>query len=80
MQYLFGVDVLGETNGHIPYRSRVYDNFASEYAQLQERRVKAFQAFKTDVDGGQFPGPSDIVVLKTAEAEALAAFLADPRR
>jgi 3-methyl-2-oxobutanoate hydroxymethyltransferase len=80
VQYLCGVDVLGETNGHIPHHSRVYDNFTSEYAQLQVRRVKAFQAFKTDVAGGQFPGPAEIVHLKPYEAEAKPAFLADPRR
>ena len=80
VQYLFGVDLLGETKGHIPRHSRVYDNFAVEYARLQERRVKAFQAFKADVAGSQFPGPAEIVSLKPAEAEAMAAFLADPRR
>ena len=80
VQYLFGVDVLGETKGHIPRHSRVYDNLSVEYARLQDRRVKAFQAFKADVAGGQFPGPSETVKLKQAEADALADFLADPRR
>ena len=80
VQYLFGVDVLGETKGHIPRHSRVYDNFAVEYARLQERRVKAFSAFAADVAGGQFPGPSEIVTLNPVEADAMSAFLADPRR
>ncbi len=80
VQYLFAVDVLGETKGRIPRHSRVYDDFAAEYARLQDRRVKAFSAFRADVAGGQFPGPSELVTLKPAEAEALAAFLADPRK
>ena len=80
VQYLFGVDVLGETSGHVPRHSRVYDNFAAEYARLQDRRVKAFAAFAADVAGGRFPGPAEIVTLKPAEADAMSAFLADPRR
>lgn len=80
VQYLFAVDVLGETRGRIPRHSRVYDDFAAEYARLQDRRVKAFSAFRADVAGGSFPGPSELVPLKPAEAEALADFLADPRK
>lgn len=80
VQYLFAVDVLGETRGRIPRHSRVYDDFAAEYARLQDRRVKAFSAFRADVAGGLFPGPSELVNLKPAEAEALAEFLADPRK
>ena len=80
VQYLFAVDVLGETKGHIPRHSRIYDNFVTEYTRLQERRVKAFAAFAADTAGGQFPDPSEIVTLTLAEADALAAFLADPRR
>lgn len=80
VQYLFAVDILGETKGRIPRHSRVYDNFSAEYARLQDRRVKAFAAFAADVAGGQFPGPSELVNLKPAEAAALADFLSDPRR
>lgn len=80
VQYLFAVDILGETKGRIPRHSRVYDNFAAEYARLQDRRVKAFSAFRADVAGGQFPGPSELVTLKPDEEAALADFLADPRR
>lgn len=80
VQYLFAVDVLGETKGRVPRHARVYDNLAAEYARLQDRRVTAFSAFAADVAGGSFPGPSERVTLKPAEAEALAAFLADPRR
>lgn len=80
VQYLFSVDVLGETKGRIPRHARVYDDFATEYARLQDRRVKAFSAFKAEVDGGQFPGPSELVNVKPEEVAALADFLADPRR
>lgn len=80
VQYLFAVDVLGETKGRIPRHARVYDDFAAEYARLQDRRVKAFSAFAAEVAGGHFPGPSEIVNLRPEEAEALDSFLADPRR
>ena len=80
VQYLFAVDVLGETKGRIPRHARIYDNLTTEYERLQERRVKAFKAFAADTAGGQFPGPSEIIKLKAAEAEALAAFLAEPRQ
>lgn len=80
VQYLFAVDILGETTGHVPRHSRVYDNFAAEYARLHDRRVKAFSSFRDEVAGGQFPDPSEIVNLKSDEADALAEFLADPRR
>ena len=80
VQYLFAVDVLGETKGRIPRHARVYDNLSTEYVRLQERRVKAFKAFAADTAGGQFPGPSEIIKLKSVETEALAAFLADPRQ
>jgi 3-methyl-2-oxobutanoate hydroxymethyltransferase len=79
VQYLFSVDVLGETTGRIPRHSRVYDDFALEYKRLHDRRVKAFAAFSADVAGGQFPAMSELVALKPAEADALAAFLAAPR-
>ena len=80
VQYLFGVDVLGETKGRIPRHARVYDDLASEYARLQDRRVKAFSAFAAEVAGGQFPDPSELVTLKPDEAAALADFLSDPHR
>lgn len=48
VQYLFAVDVLGETKGRIPRHSRVYDDFAAEYARLQDRRVKAFAALSDE--------------------------------
>lgn len=80
VQYLFATDVLGETKGRIPKHARVYDTFDVEYARLQDRRVKAFMAYRADVAGGQFPGPSELVTLKSAEADALSGFLTDPRR
>ncbi len=80
VQYLFGVDVLGETKGRIPRHARSYDDLASEYARLQDRRVKAFAGFAADVAGGQFPGPLETVTLTPDQADALTAFLSDPRQ
>lgn len=77
--YLFAIDLLGEA-GRLPRHARVFDDLSAEYVRLQDRRVKAFSAFRADVAGGSFPGPSELVTLRPAEAEALAAFLADPRK
>lgn len=80
VQYLFAVDVLGETKGRLPRHARSFDNLATEYAHLQARRVIAFMAFCDDVAGGWFPDPSELLILKPEEADAQSDFLADPRR
>lgn len=77
VQYLFAIDVLGETTGRIPRHSRVYDDFKSEYARLHDRRVTAFRNFRSDVVGGQFPASSEVVAL--VPDDAMAEFLANPR-
>lgn len=80
VQYLFGVDVLGETRSRIPRHARVYETFATEYDQLQLRRIAAFSAFRADVAGGAFPTTSEIVTFDAAQKDAFAAFLSDPRK
>ncbi len=77
VQYLFAIDVLGETPGRIPRHSRVYDDFKTEHARLHARRVAAFRRFHDDVTGGDFPAANEIV--SAADDDALKAFLADPR-
>lgn len=71
VQYLFAIDVLGETIGHIPRHARRYENFADDYARLHERRVAAFRAFREDVGAGRFPAGGEIVA---GEADVAAAF------
>lgn len=77
VQYLFAIDVLGETTGRIPRHSRVYEDFRSEYARLHDRRVAAFRRFRADVDSGSFPAPSETVA--AIPDDAMDAFLANPR-
>jgi 3-methyl-2-oxobutanoate hydroxymethyltransferase len=60
-QYLFTDDVLGQTKGRVPRHAKVYADFASEYARLQEMRVKAMSAFASDVHGGSYPAPQYMV-------------------
>lgn len=79
MQYFFATDILGETTDHVPRHSRVYDDFASAMVQPQDRRIKAFAAFRQDVASAAFPGGNETVALNDAENEVLTAFLADPR-
>lgn len=71
VQYLFAVDVLGETVGKMPRHARAYADFASEYARLQDRRVAAFAAYREDVAQRRFPAPPEIV---SAPAGVAAAF------
>jgi 3-methyl-2-oxobutanoate hydroxymethyltransferase len=66
-QYLFANDILGYTEGHIPRHSRVYRDFAAEYARLQQERIAAFREFVTDVGRGSFPEDRHILPMAPAE-------------
>ena len=48
-QYLFANDLLGYTAGHVPRHSKVYRDFAAEYARLQGERIAAFAEFRAEV-------------------------------
>ena len=67
VQYLFSVDVLGETEGHVPRHARVYRDFRAEYARLQQDRVAAFSEFRRDVASGSFPDESELVQISDEE-------------
>jgi 3-methyl-2-oxobutanoate hydroxymethyltransferase len=73
-QYLFAEDVLGYTEGHRPRHAKVYRDFRSEFARLQQERVAAFQEFSDDVRVGSYPAAEHLVGIPDAEFEA---FLAD---
>jgi 3-methyl-2-oxobutanoate hydroxymethyltransferase len=70
VQYLFAVDVLGETVGRIPRHARTYADFATEHARLQDRRVAAFIAYRAGVLDGSYPSAPEIVAGNAAETEA----------
>lgn len=70
VQYLFSVDVLGETVGRMPRHARRYADFAAEQAQLQERRVKAFAAYRAAALDGSYPAVQELVAGTPAETEA----------
>ncbi len=72
VQYLFSTDVLGDNEGHVPRHSKVYRDFAAEYARLQRERVAAFREFHDEVVEPTFPSPAHEVLMKPDE---LAAFL-----
>jgi 3-methyl-2-oxobutanoate hydroxymethyltransferase len=72
VQYLFSTDVLGDNQGHVPRHSKVYRDFAAEYARLQLERVAAFREFHDEVASGSFPAVGQEVLMKPDE---LAAFL-----
>lgn len=69
-QYLFAEDVLGCTRGHKPRHAKTYADFAAEYERLQTARIKAFKAFRADVEGGAYPAPEHSVSITDAELDA----------
>jgi len=67
VQYLFAVDVLGETSGKMPRHGRAYRDFASEHTRLQRERIAAFSEFRADVESGAFPAAGEIVGMTETE-------------
>jgi 3-methyl-2-oxobutanoate hydroxymethyltransferase len=76
VQYLFAVDVLGETVGRMPRHARRYADFAADYARLQDRRVAAFAAYRTAALDGSYPSPPERVAGNGAETAAFRDWLA----
>jgi 3-methyl-2-oxobutanoate hydroxymethyltransferase len=79
VQYLFALDVLGETPGRMPRHARAYADFTSAYKALHDRRVAAFAAYATAVRDGSYPAAPETVAGNPAETEAFAAWLAGAR-
>lgn len=74
VQYLFGCDILGEP-GFRPRHARAFDDFAAEYARLQERRIAAFAAFRDAVGAGTYPGASELVNAQGLDVSTFADWL-----
>jgi 3-methyl-2-oxobutanoate hydroxymethyltransferase len=72
--YLFGCDILGEP-GFRPRHARAFDDFATEYARLQARRIAAFAAFRDAALSGSFPTEAETVVAGTDEVTRFAEWL-----
>ncbi|MDJ1018146.1 MAG: 3-methyl-2-oxobutanoate hydroxymethyltransferase [Paracoccaceae bacterium] len=70
VQYLFAVDVLGETKGRMPRHARAYRDFAAEHARLHQERVAAFGEFRADVESGSFPAQNELVGMEENELRA----------
>ena len=68
-EFLFGCDILGLTEGHIPRHAKVYRNFQKEYEKLQRERENAFQEFYNDVQNGAFPEKKNIVEIAEDELD-----------
>ena len=60
-QYLFGEDVLGENDGHVPRHAKKYADFLGEYRRLQDMRINAMREFSDEVRTGKFPSEPYIV-------------------
>ncbi|PHR89039.1 MAG: 3-methyl-2-oxobutanoate hydroxymethyltransferase [Blastopirellula sp.] len=65
-QYLFSEDVLGQTVGHIPRHAKTYEDFQTKLEKLQAARVKAYQAFKSEVTSGAYPSAEHNVSVKAS--------------
>jgi 3-methyl-2-oxobutanoate hydroxymethyltransferase len=68
-QYLFSCDVLGANAGHYPRHSKRYADFARLEAELQDKRIAAFQAFVDDVEASGYPERSHEIWMDEAELE-----------
>lgn len=66
-QYLFANDILGYTEGHIPRHSKIYRDFKSEYARLQQERISAFGEYVADVASGAYPADNHLVAMPPDE-------------
>lgn len=75
VQYLFGTDILGEP-GRRPRHARAFDDFATDYARLQQRRVQAFAAFRDAARDATFPAASETVGIPEPDLAAFADWLA----
>lgn len=72
-QYLFTEDVCGYGVNHKPRHGKVYADMGPKMRELQEERIGAFKAFKTDVDAGGYPAPEHSVPIKDEEFDAFLA-------
>ena len=79
VQYLFGNDILGEP-GRKPRHARAFDDFAAQYARLQERRVLAFAAFRDAALGGSYPTAGETVAMPQPEVTRFADWLSTHER
>lgn len=79
VQYLFAIDLLGETRGHVPRHARVYRDFAAEYDRLQSQRIEAFSEFRNDVLSGAFPASAETVTMPEKEWKAFSSELGKNR-
>ena len=68
-EFLFGCDVLGITDDHIPRHAKKYRNFKKEYSRLQKEREDAFQEFYNDVQSGNFPEKKHIIEIDENELD-----------
>jgi 3-methyl-2-oxobutanoate hydroxymethyltransferase len=75
VQYLFAVDVLGETDGRMPRHARRYADFSAERARLHARRIAAFSAYRAAALDGSFPALPECVAGSPAETAAFREWL-----
>ena len=68
-QYLFANDVLGYTEGKIPRHAKIYRDFKSEYAKLQDERIAAFKEYHDDVINKRFEDPKKTIGIDDREFE-----------
>ena len=60
-QFLFSDDILGDYDERLPRHAKAYRNFYNENQRLQNERIAAFTEYISDVKGGNFPDPSNLI-------------------
>lgn len=68
-QFLFAIDVLGETEGHVPRHAKVYRDFRAEHARMHAERVAAFAEYRNDIAAGDYPAEGHKVRIDDVQFE-----------
>ena len=68
VMYLFMEDIIGDS-ANPPRHARAYGNVRALRKQIEEERVKALKAFRSDAMNGQFPGPAETPKIALEEFE-----------
>ncbi|MCG6883597.1 MAG: 3-methyl-2-oxobutanoate hydroxymethyltransferase [Silicimonas sp.] len=66
-QYLFTEDICGYGVNHKPRHGKVYAELGPKLKAIQDERVSAMKAFKSDVDAGGYPEAGHTIPIKDDE-------------
>lgn len=68
VMFLFMSDICGESE-RTPRHARAYTNLAARYAEIQQERIGALEAFRVDVHARSFPDTGEVAAIADAELQ-----------